>query len=115
MITNIRMETILYGLFAIIIVLLILNLLRSRPVPKIIQEKENPIVVVDRPYYYDYPLYSYGVVPWWNYYGGYWPYGYGSGGYSGGIWTGGGGHRGSGHGGHGGGGGHGGHGGGGGH
>lgn len=94
---------IIVGLLVIIIVLLILNLLRSRPVPKIIQEEDKtPIVMVDRPYYYDYPLYSYGISPWWGWNGGYWPYGYGSGGYSGGIWTGGG--RG-GHGGHGGGGG----------
>lgn len=109
------METLVVGLLVIVVILLLLNLFRSRAVPKIIQQEQTPIVVVDRPYYYDYPLYSYGIAPWWGWNGRFWPYSYGSGGYSGGIWTGGGrgggGHHGGGGGGHGGGGGggHGGH------
>lgn len=98
------METLVVGLLVIIIVLLLVNLFRSRAVPKVIQQEEAPIVVVDRPYYYDYPLYSYGFAPWWGWNGRFWPYGYGSGGYSGGIWTGGAAHGGHGGGGHGGGG-----------
>ena len=100
------METIIVGLLVVIVVLLLLNLFRSRAVPKLVQQEQTPLVVVDRPYYYDYPLYSYGIAPWWGWNGGgYWPYSYGSGGYSGGIRTGGGGHHGGGGGGHGGGGG----------
>lgn len=81
-------------LIGVVIVLLTMNLMRSRPVKAVVRQEEIPVVVYDRPY--------------WGYWG---PWGgYGSGGYSGGIWTGGrgGGHHGGGGGGHGGGG-HGGH------
>ncbi len=95
-------------LLAIIIILLILNLWRTRVVTKAVTTPGgNPLVVLDRPYYYTNPIASYTVWPY-GYYGA-WPYyGYGSGGYSGGIRTGGG-HHGGGGGHHGGGGGHGGH------
>ncbi len=88
---------ILGALLGVTIVLLILNLVRSRPVERIVRD-EVPVVIYDRPY-------------WGGWWPGYWG-GYGSGGYSGGIWTGGhggGGHRGGGGGHGGGGGGHGGH------
>ena len=90
-----ELQSIVLGvLIGVVIVLLGMNLMRSRPVEKVIRQEEIPVVVYDRPY--------------WGYWG---PWGgYGSGGYSGGIWTGGhgGGHHGGGGGGHGGGG-HGGH------
>jgi uncharacterized membrane protein YgcG len=102
------MESVIVGLLVIVIVLLVLNLFRSRAVPKVVQHEEEtpPVIFVDRPYYSNYPLYSYGIAPWYGWGGGYWPSGYGSGGYSGGIRTGGGGggHGGGGGGGHGGGG-----------
>lgn len=71
------------GMLLIVIGLLIANLMRTRPVTKVIRtEESSPLVVIDRPWAYS--AWPYG------YYGG-WPYyGYGSGGYSGGIWTGGG-------------------------
>jgi hypothetical protein len=89
-------ELVVNGLLLVIIVLLVLNLLRTRPVTKVVRsEGGNPLVVLDRPYYYTNPVWAYTVWPY-GYYGA-WPYyGYGSGGYSGGIWTGGGGHRGGG-------------------
>ena len=100
-------EIVVNGLLFIIIVLLVLNLLRTRVTSKTVTTPGgSPLVVLDRPYYYTNPIWSYTVWPY-GYYGG-WPYyGYGSGGYSGGISTG----RGGGSGGHhgGGGGGHGGH------
>lgn len=102
------MEIVLGVLLGLVLVFLVLNLLKTRPVPaKLKTGEEPPLVVIDRPYYYtaypyywDYPYYMYPSYrgPWWGWGG------YGSGGYSGGIWTGGGGHRGGG--GHGGGGGH---------
>jgi uncharacterized membrane protein YgcG len=91
------MELLLGGLLGIVVVLLIMNLIRTHPVPTTHQSSgEPPVVVIDRPYYYtSYPYY-------WNYpayLGPRWG-SYGSGGYSGGISTGG--HRGGGggHGGH---------------
>lgn len=109
------MELILGGLLGLVFIALIMNLLRTRPVPATLKTgEEPPVVVIDRPYYYtsypyywDYPAFAYPnyIGPWWGWGG------YGSGGYSGGISSGG--HRGGGGGGHGGGGhgggGHGGH------
>lgn len=80
----VEMELILGGLLGLIVVLLIMNLLRTRPVPTTVQQSGEPtLVVIDRPYYYtSYP-----------YYGGFRYGGYGSGGYSGGGHRGGGGHH----------------------
>lgn len=81
----IGMELILGGLLGFLVIALIMNLLRTRPVPTTVQQSGEPtIIVIDRPYYYtSYPYY--GGVRWG---------GYGSGGYSGGISSGG--HRGGG-------------------
>jgi uncharacterized membrane protein YgcG len=102
-------DLIIAGLLIMVILLLVLNLMRTRVITKAVETPGgNPLVVLDRPYYYTNPVASYTLWPY-GYYGA-WPYyGYGSGGYSGGIWTGGGRHHGGGGGGHhGGGGGHGG-------
>jgi hypothetical protein len=71
------MEVAVGALFGVVIVLLLLNLFRTRPVERVVNTQEVPVVIYDRPY-------------WWG--GGWYPLwgGYGSGGYSGGIWTGGG-------------------------
>ena len=89
-------DIIIGGLLIVVIGLLVLNLMRTRVITKAVETPGgNPLIILDRPYYYTNPVASYIRWPY-GYYGA-WPYyGYGSGGYSGGIWTGGGGHGGGG-------------------